>query len=229
MTLLMSMMVITMRTDVILTIKNTLEDMKGITTLSLNTDDSEKVIFGIYVNDIRNSLSFLSLPEEHIETTIDGINIQFFELGAVLHNIYFNGALSFIDILYPNDEIMQPSEEYFNLCVEIAEHLPFHIAKFNYIQSIQNFRYEDDNEQVLILTEIMRSFVFSLKNNSEYDPGDYTYIKKIESEADFVSACNELNKFQQWLNGINNKKVSEKDLNRINDLYMDIQIMHMKV
>lgn len=222
-------MVTIMRTDVIFTIKNTLEDMKDITTLSLNVDEHNKIIFGIYVNDIRNSLSFLSLPEEHIETTIDGINIQFFELGAVLHNIYFTGALSFIDILYPSDEIMKPSEEYFNLCAEIAEHLPFHIAKFNYIQSIQNFRYEDDNEQVLILTEIMRSFVASLKHNSDYDPGEYTYIKTIKTESDFVSACNELSKFQQWLNGVNFKKVSEKDLNRINDLYMDIQIMHMKV
>lgn len=212
-----------------LTIKNTLEDMKDITTLSLNVDESDKVIFGIYVNDIRNSLSFLSLPEEHIETTIDGINIQFFELGAVLHSIYFTGALSFIDILYPSDEIMQPSEEYFNLCVEIAEHLPFNIAKLSYVQSIQNFRYEDDNEQVLILTEIMRSFIASLKHNSDYDPGEYTYIKAIKTESDFATACNELYRFKEWLEDVNFKKVSEKDLNRVNDLYMDIQIMHMKV
>lgn len=218
-----------MRTDVVLTIKDTLEDMKGITTLSLNTNDDENVIFGIYINDVSNILSFLSLPEEHIETTIDGINIQFFELGAILHNIYFNGAISFIDILYPSDEIMQPSEEYFNLCVEIAEYLPFNVAKFNFIRSFENFTYENDVDKVIIMTEIMRSFIASLKHNSDHDPGEYVYAKKIESEADFVSACNELNRFKEWLDGEVFKKISEKDLNRINDLYVDIQKSHIKI
>lgn len=225
------MMVIIMRTDVVLTIKNTLEDMKGITTLSVNTNDSENVVFGVYINEIRNSISFLTLPEEHIETTIDNINIQFFELGAILHNVYFHGALSFIDILCPSDKIMEPYEEYFDLCVEILSHLPFNVAKLNFIHTLSHndFNYDDSVEKVLIMTQVMKSFVLSLKKFSDKDVDGYTYIDKIESEADFISACNELNRFKEWLDGETFEKVSEKDLNRINDLYTEIQIRHMKL
>ena len=52
-----------MRADVIETIKKTLEQTKNITILSLNVEDN--ILFGVYIADVRDSLSFLSLPESH--------------------------------------------------------------------------------------------------------------------------------------------------------------------
>ena len=60
-----------MRTDVIETIKNTLEETKNITILSLNVENN--IILGNYINEVREEISFLSQPKTHFETTIDNI------------------------------------------------------------------------------------------------------------------------------------------------------------
>ena len=164
-----------MRADVIETIKKTLEQTKNITILSLNVEDN--ILFGIYIADVRDSLSFLSLPESHFETTISDINIQFFELGTVLHNIYFNGALNFIDILYPDDEIMTPNSHYINLCDLIVENLPFNIAKLNYINATnQNFDYESDVDKVSMLMKVTLDLHVNLLTWKDINMENFFYV-----------------------------------------------------
>lgn len=217
-----------MRTDVIETIKKTLEQTKNITILSLNVEDN--ILFGIYIADVRDSLSFLSLPESHFETTISDINIQFFELGTVLHNIYFNGALNFIDILYPDDEIMTPNSHYINLCDLIVENLPFNIAKLNYINATnQNFDYESDVDKVSMLMKVTLDLHVNLLTWKFINMENFLYVKEIESENDFIKACNAINTFKQWLQEQKFPKISEKNIHRINDMYVNLQILHMKV
>lgn len=218
---------IIMNKDVLFTIKNTLEDTINIKVLSLHKRDN--IVFGIYVNDIIDSLSFLSLPQEHIETNIDGVEIQFYELGAILHNIYFNGAISFLDILLPNDDIMKGSDKYMDLCNLVTENLPFNIAKLKYIESLnENFVYSDDIEKVEMLMYIMRDFILNLISFSDESPSDFVYVDKINDAVDFLSACNALEDFKQWLEVHNFKKISEKKINDINKIYFDLQMEHSK-
>lgn len=217
-----------MRTDVIKTIKDTLEETKNITVLSLNVEDN--ILFGVYIADVRDSLSFLSLPESHFETTISDINIQFFELGTVLHNIYFNGALKFIDILYPNDEIMTPNSHYINLCDLVVENLPFNIAKLNYINATnQKFDYENDVEKVSMLMKLTMHLHVDLLTWKNINMDNFLYVREIENENDFIKACNSINTFKQWLQEQKFPKISEKNMHRINDMYVNLQILHMQV
>ena len=50
-----------------------------------------------------------------------------------------------------------------------------------------------------------------------------------EAENDFIKACNAINTFKQWLQEQKFAKISEKNMNRINDMYVNLQILHMKV
>ena len=221
------MMVTIMNKDVLFTIKNTLEDTINIKVLSLHKRDN--IVFGIYVNDIIDSLSFLSLPQEHIQTNIDGIDIQFYELGTILHHIYFKGAISFLDILLPDDDIMKGSDNYMKLCDLVVKNLPFNIAKLKYIESLnKNFVYSDDVEQVEMLMYIMRDFNLNLLVYYDESPSEFTYIDKINDAVDFLSACNALEDFKQWLEGHNFKKISEKKIHEINQIYFDLQMEYSK-
>lgn len=217
-----------MRTDVIKTIKETLEETKNITVLSLNVEDN--ILFGVYIAEVRDSLSFLTLPESHFETTISDVNIQFFELGTVLHNIYFNGALNFIDILYPDTEIMKPNSHYINLCDLVVENLPFNIAKLNFINACnQNFDYGCDVGKVEMLMKLAMHLNVDLLTWKDINMDNFLYVKEIKDENDFIKAYNSINTFKQWLQEQKFPKISEKNMHRINDMYVNLQILHMQV
>lgn len=215
-----------MRTDVIKTIKNTLEQTKNITVLSLNVEDN--ILFGVYINDVKDSLSFLSLSKSHFETTIDNINIQFFELGSVLHSIYFHGALKYIDILYPDYDLIEPLDHYITLCDFVLENIPFNVAKLKYINAVsKNFTYEKDIDKVLMLTKIASDFNLMLLFDDDFE--NFTYVKEIKNNNDFIKACNQLNHFKQKLQNKNFSKISEAHIHRIDDMYTNLQILHIKV
>jgi hypothetical protein len=219
-----------MRTDVLLTIKETLEDAQNITVLSMNVEGN--TVFGVYIREVRDNLSFLMLPKNHFETTVDGINIQFFELGTVLHNIYYNGALKFLDILYPDTDIMKGNSHYINLCNLIFENIPFNIAKLKYIEaSNQKFsdNYKDDIERTLMLMDIANelNIFLALWGDTYLDP--FVYVNEVKDKKDFVAACNSLDEFRQWLQNQTFAKISEKNMNRIDQMYINLQILHMEV
>ena len=222
------MMEITMRTDVLLTIKDTLEDVQKIKVLSMSVEDN--TVFGVYINDIRDSLSFLTLPKNHFETTIDNININFFELGSVLHIIYFNGALKFLDILYPDSKIIEHNSEYIDLCNLVLENVPFNIAKLKYIEAFnQEFDYGTDVEKVLMLMEIANDFNLTLLMWHKENMNNFVYVNEINNENDFILAYNSLNGFKEWLQGQNFAKISEKNLNCIDQKYINIQKLNIEV
>ena len=217
-----------MRTDVLLTIKDTLEDVQKIKVLSMSVEDN--TVFGVYINDIRDSLSFLTLPKNHFETTIDNININFFELGSVLHIIYFNGALKFLDILYPDSKIIEHNSEYIDLCNLVLENIPFNIAKLKYIEAFnQEFDYGTDVEKVLMLMEIANDFNLTLLMWHKENMNNFVYVNEINNENDFILAYNSLNGFKEWLQGQNFAKISEKNLNCIDQKYINIQKLNIEV
>lgn len=216
-----------MKIETIQIIKETLEKAKSITVLSMSQDNN--ILFGVYINNVRDSLSFLSLPKSHFETTINEINIQFFELGAVLHSIYFNGALKFIDILIPDDGLMTPSEDYLSLCSFVLDNIPFNIAKLKYIEAVnENFTYENDIEKVSMLLKIMLDFKITLMIDLDvFD--SIEYVTSIDNENDFIKACNYLNKFKEYLQGETYPKISEKNMYKMDKMYIDIQISHLNI
>ena len=217
-----------MRNDVLLTIKDTLEDAQNIKVLSLSVEDN--IVFGIYINDVRDELSFLGLPKNHFETTVDGINIQFFELGTVLHNIDFHGALKFLDILRPSTEIIKDDSYYFNLCDLVFENIPFNIAKLKYIEVFsQEFDYGTDTEKVLMLMKIANDFNLTLLTWYDECMDNFVYVEEINNENDFILAYNSLNSFKEWLQEQKFVKISEKNINRIDSMYINIQILNMEV
>lgn len=217
-----------MRNDVLLTIKDTLEDVQKIKVLSMSVEGN--TVFGIYINNIRDSLSFLTLPKNHFETTIDNININFFELGSVLHTIYFNGALNFLDILYPDDKIIEHNSEYIDLCNLVLENVPFNIAKLKYIEAFnQEFNYGTDVEKILMLMEIANDLNLTLLMWHKENMNNFVYVNEINNENDFILAYNSLNGFKEWLQGQNFAKISEKNLNCIDQKYINIQKLNIEV
>jgi hypothetical protein len=58
---------------------------------------------------------------------------------------------------------------------------------------------------------------------------NFLYIKNIETENDVVKAINSLNDFKVWLESETFTKISEKNMNRIDQMYINLQILHMEV
>ena len=221
------MMGIIMRNDVLLVIKDTLEDVQNITVLSMNVVDN--TVFGIYVREVKESLSFLNFPKNHFETTIDNINIHFFELGTVLHSIYYNGALNFLDILYSNVDIIEDDSYYIDLCDLIFENVPFNIAKLKYIETYNEYFDNGVNTEPLsMLMDVANNLNVSLLSWNNKCMDNFYYIKKIETENDVIKACNSLNDFKIWLEGENFSKISERNMNKIDQMYINLQISHME-
>lgn len=219
-------MAIIMRADIVKTIKETLEESNNITILALNEIDN--VLFGVYINDVKEKISFLSEPKVHFETTIDNINLQFFELGALLYNIYFHGALKFIDILCSDNDLLEPNQYYVTLCNFVLENIPFNVAKLKYITAVdEDFKYPHDNDKVLMLTQVMRDFRLTLLLNDDFT--EFKYVKSIDNKNDFILACNELNEFKNELQAKTFSKISEKNMHRLDDMYTNLQILHIKV
>ena len=127
-----------MKNDILKTIKDTLEQSQNITVLSIYKEDN--VVFGVYINDVKRSLSFLEVPPVHLETNVLGVQIEFFELGAILHHIYSAGALKFIDILMSSDENIAPNDDLITLTYFILENLPFDVAKAKFIETFSQKR-----------------------------------------------------------------------------------------
>lgn len=221
----MSMMGIIMRNDILLTIKDTLEDSQNIKVLSMNVEDN--IVFGIYVNDIRDSLSFLGLPKNRFETIVDDIKICFFELGSVLHSIYFHGALDYIEKIVETHQIINPPSDYIELCELIVENIPFNIAKVKYIEAhIQYFDNGCGSESVSILMDVAKNLNDNLLLWYGKYMENFLYVEDIKTENDIIKACNSLNEFKKWLENENFTKISQKKMNDIDQKYINIQLLH---
>ena len=191
-------MAIIMRTDVLQTIKDTLEQTQNITVLSIYEENN--VVFGIYVNDVRDSLSFLNVPPVHLETIVLGIHIEFFELGAVLHHIYLTGAFKFVEILTTSDKNIAPDDDLMTLVDFLLEKLPFNVAQANFLDAFLKGSIHNTDENigtVILLRDMMIQF---LKYNEMYAEDkieiDFeVFTDSIETDADYVKVYNQLNSF----------------------------------
>ena len=111
-----------------------------------------------------------------------------------------------------------------------SENVPFNIAKLKYIEAFnQEFNYGTDVEKILMLMEIANDFNLTLLMWHKENMNNFVYVNEINNENDFILAYNSLNGFKEWLQGQNFAKISEKNLNCIDQKYINIQKLNIEV
>lgn len=197
-------------------IKDTLEESKGIKILNIFVEDND--VYGIYVNSLQDSLSFLKIPNLSINTDIDGHYITFVELGFLLRSIYYEGALSLYNWLLRNPDIVCDTNSIYNDLIQcVKDNPPLYLAKSVIINCFDDIIDSKDKKEVL-------EFVQKLKDFNIFDSFDVSIDSNIENDNDMIRVKNQLSYFKQELQGKEYKKISEKKINDINDLYVSLQI-----
>ena len=197
-------------------IKDTLEESKGIKILNIFVEDND--VYGIYVNSLQDSLSFLKIPNLSINTDIDGHYITFVELGFLLRSIYYEGALSLYNWLLRNPDIACDTNSIYNDLIQcVKDNPPLYLAKSVIINCFDDIIDSKDKKEVL-------EFVQKLKDFNIFDSFDVSIDSNIENDNDMIRVKNQLSYFKQELQGKEYKKISEKKINDINDLYVSLQI-----
>ena len=116
-----------MRNDVLETIRDTFEETKNINIqyLLVQQEGDNEVVYGLYTNHVADSISFLHLPENSMETEIDNIKIFMLELGTVLRYIYYHGALNFLYLFHHDSTLITPSDNFLELSEYVMKNVKF--------------------------------------------------------------------------------------------------------
>lgn len=228
-----------MRTDVLETIRDTFEETKHINVqyLLVQKEGDGEVVYGLFTNHVVDSISFLYNPENVIETEIDNIKIFMLELGTVLRYIYYHGALNFLHFFHHDSTLVIPSDNFLKLSEYVMKNIPLNIGKAYLISKISNIldkKIMSDDEQ--IKNQMMSTFDYLIAY-SFYDKQyclpkfDYNYMDIFNdwNDKNIVLATNYLQDVIHSLEDVDHKKISEKAINEIDQLYIRIQIDSDKV
>lgn len=206
--------------SVLKVIKDTLEESKQITILNIFVEDND--VYGIYLNSLEHSLSFLQLPELSINTDIDGHNITFIELGFLLRSVYQNGALSLYNwLLHDSDIDCVHNYTYNNLIDVVRDNPPLYLVKSVIIKNFENIMSSNDKKKIL-------QFIQQLKDFCLFDTFDIEINDNIEDVNDIIRIKNQLSNFKQELQSRKYDKVSEKKIHDIDDLYINLMLQNFK-
>ena len=190
-------------TDIIQVIVDVMEE-KGIKVCSCYMDGND--IYGVYINSIFDGLSFLRIPQRNIYTDIDGHNIYFVELGALLRYSYQHGSMKMYSILSTNTDIDCDIDESYQSIVElVTENPPLHIGKLRLLNMLDTVL-DDDYDGDITLNEVTQL----VDDFNKVDDIGFS----VTSDND-IEMRNQLNKFRQELKTQEYKKVSEKKINEI--------------
>ena len=228
-----------MRTDVLETIRDSFEETKHINIqyLLVQQEGDGEVVYGLFTNHVADSISFLYNPENVIETEIDNIKIFMLELGTVLRYIYYHGALNFLYLFHHDSSLMIPSDNFLKLSEYVMENIPLNIGNAYLISEISKIldkKIMPDDEQ--IKNQMMSTFDYLIAY-SFYDKQyclpkfDYNYMDIFNdwNDKNIVLATNYLQDVIHSLEDVDHKKISEKAINEIDQLYIRIQIDSDKV
>lgn len=228
------MMVIIMRDDILETIRDTFEETKNINIqyLLAQQEGDNEVVYGLYTNHIADSISFLHLPENSMETEIDNIKIFMLELGTVLRYIYYHGALNFLYLFHHNSSLIIPSDNFLKLSEYVMENVPLNIGKAQLILRInkvldKNVSSDDEEMKTYILSLFDHIFAYAFYDR-DYQLPDFGHnIHQIFddwNDNNVLIITNYLQNIKQSLEDIQRKKISEQIMNEIDTLYIKIQI-----
>ena len=214
----MHMMEITTNKDInnetLQIIKESFEEQKDIRVIHIYVDKG--TVYGIYINNPYASLSFIHEPLTNMSTDIDGHNIFMFELGLLLHLIYRNGSTQMFNILHScgdNGSWSLSNNNVSELLQLSYDNPPLQLSSFHLIKWIDRLNDGDLNMSIIDLIGMVENFMI-------IHPLDVDVSNK-NSEA---LMKNNLNMVRQELKGQSFKKITEATLNKIDKLFIQLQI-----
>lgn len=203
--------------NILKVMKNTIEDTKNIQVLNIFINDND--VYGVYLNSLQHSLSFLQIPELTISTDIDGHNITFIELGFLLRNIYQTGKISLYNwLLHSSDIKCNANELYNDLLNCVRRNPPLNLIKSTIINNFDEAM--ETNDKKIVLGLVQQFYMLS-----EIDDFDVELDNEINDQNDMIKVKNQLNYLKQELQSKKYDKISEKKVNDINNLYVDLQLL----
>ena len=201
--------------NILTVIKDTLEDSKQITILNIFIEDDD--VYGVYLNSLEHSLSFLQVPEFTIHTEIDGHYITFIELGFLLRSIYNEGTLSLYNwLLHPADIECVTCPLYNDILELVQDNPPLNLTKMVIINQFDDVINSNDKQKILELVQQL----YDLRAINYFD---MELDNQIDDMNDMIRIKNQLNAAKQTLQNIKYDKISEKKIHDINNLYISLQ------
>lgn len=192
-------------------VKESFEEQKNICVLSIFEEDNN--IYGIYINNPYDSLSFINAPLYNMSTDIDGHNIFMMELGTILHLIYRNGSLQMFNWLMHLSSIDCSNDLFLDLVNICFANPPLLLSSFHLINWIDELNSGNLNMSTIDLIEMVEEF-------NKVDQLDVD-VSDVKGE---VLMKNKLNEVRQELKGKNYKKITEATINKIDKLFIQMQL-----
>jgi len=192
-------------------VKESFEEQKNIYVLSIYEHDND--IYGVYINNPYDSLSFIKAPLYNMSTDIDGHNIFMMELGTILHFIYQNGSLQMFNWLVHPSSINCSSDLFYDLIDICFHNPPLNLSSFHLINWIDKLNSGNLNMSTIDLIDMVEEF-------QKVEPLDVD-VSGLNSEA---LMKNRLNEVKQQLKQKKYKKITEATINKIDKLFIQMQL-----
>ena len=148
-----------------------------------------------------------------MRTDIDGHDIFMFELGTLLQFIYNNGSIQMFNILNRPSAIDCSNDLFLDLLNICANNPPLNLSSFHLIKWIEKLN--DGNLKMSI-----NDLISMVENFMIIEPLDID----ISDKSDETIMKNNLNLVRQELMGRKYKKVTEATINKIDKIFIQLQI-----
>lgn len=192
-------------------VKDSFEEQKNISILSLYEKDND--IYGVYINDPHETLSFNQVALTDMRTDIDGHNIFMFELGLLLTLIYKNGSTQMFNILTHRSAIDCENNLFLKLMRICINHPPLNISSFHIIKWVDELNNGNLKMSANDLLDMVEEF-------NKIEPLDVDVSDK-SSESIMK---NNLNLVKQELMEKKYDKITETVISRIDKIFVQLQL-----
>lgn len=194
-------------------VKEGFEEQKNVHVVSIYEWDND--IYGIYINNPIDSLSFSNTPLTNMHTDIDGHNIFMMELGLLLILIYQNGSMQMFNLLHGgnNIKINDTSDDFAELMQISYDNPPLQLSSFHLINWIDELNNGNLNMSTIDLIEMVENFI-------EIEPLNVDVSDKSNESV----MKNNLNLVRQELKSKNYKKITESVISKMDKLFIKLQI-----
>ena len=202
-------------------VKQTLEEQNNIKVLSIY--EKEGNICGIFIHSLHNYLTFLSIPDADISTTIDGHNFMFIELRSLLGYAYHLGSPAYYRFL--TDAV--PMDEDFN---EILYFAKDHIPMISFIAMLKRKISTIKNGESEIVDSIyIKSFLQEIEVfNDMCKIIDQPFHLDEDDENFMIKLGVYLDNIESKLSTLRFSKISEKDMNILDKMFTEMCIKNNK-
>ena len=193
-------------------VKEGFEEQKGIQVLSIYEWNDD--IYGVYINNPIDSLSFIKAPLYNMHTDIDGHNIFMMELGELLYLAYDKASIQMYNWLINPSEIVSNNDEIFKKLIDICKsNPPLQLSSFQLIKWIDRLNDDDINYSASDLIDMVQHFMTIEQLDIDVSDKSSETIMK-----------NNLNEVKQLLMEKKYDKIDELTIYEIDKLYVELQM-----